>query len=123
MRTEEVLFFTEKEEKFVDLLVMLGMKKNSAAILVYLSNVPKAASHEIERGTGLRQPEVSVAIRFLTDRGWVKSYEDHAEKSGRPAKIFMLSKPVSEILEDFGDAKKQETANALARVKKLRTYL
>ena len=70
MRTESVQYFTEREEEFVSLLIGIGIKKHVAALLVFLANVPETSSRSIERGTDLRQPEVSIAMRYLMDRGW-----------------------------------------------------
>jgi predicted transcriptional regulator len=60
MRTENVMYFTEKEEEFANLLIEIGTKRNVAKVLVFLANTPEATSRAIERGTDLRQPEVSI---------------------------------------------------------------
>ena len=73
MRTENVMYFTEKEEEFANLLIEIGTKKNVAKVLVFLANIPEATSRAIERGTDLRQPEVSIAMRFLMDQGWISA--------------------------------------------------
>lgn len=56
MLTKTIQLFTEKEEEFVNLLIEIGTKRTIAKVLVFLANVPKATSREIERGTDLRQP-------------------------------------------------------------------
>jgi predicted transcriptional regulator len=38
------------------------MKKKTARMLVYLQNVYEATVEEIEKGIGLRQPDISVVI-------------------------------------------------------------
>ena len=68
MRQESVQYFTEKEEEFARLLTTIGTKKNVANVLVFLANVPEATSRAIERGTDLRQPEVSIAMTYLMTR-------------------------------------------------------
>ncbi|HII76103.1 MAG TPA: ArsR family transcriptional regulator, partial [Methanolinea sp.] len=59
MKSRNVMYFTPREEEFADLLVRIGLKKNVAKVLVYLAHTPEATSRDIERGTDLRQPEVS----------------------------------------------------------------
>ncbi|MGA8377842.1 MAG: helix-turn-helix domain-containing protein, partial [Methanoregula sp.] len=64
--------------------MQIGIKKNAAKVLVFLANSSEATSHAIERGTDLRQPEVSLAMRYLMDQGWIMSWESKAESKGRP---------------------------------------
>ncbi len=106
----------------LDLLIKVGMKKNPAMVLIYLGGAMKAGSREIERGTGLRQPEISIAMQELERRDWVKHCEKSVENVGRPAKIYMLAKPVSAILGEFEDAKREEIETMLAAVNKVRAY-
>mgnify|MGYP001045596925 FL=1 len=69
MLTKTIQLFTEKEEEFVNLLIEIGTRRNVAKMLVYLANIKEATSRDIERGTDLRQPEVSIAIKYLADQG------------------------------------------------------
>ena len=123
MRTEKVMYFTEKEEDFANLLIGIGTKRNEAKVLVFLANIPEATSREIERSTDLRQPEVSVAMKYLIDLGWIKSRESKAESKGRPIKIYELAKPITEILDGIEKKKEKEANNQLAHIQKLRDYL
>ena len=123
MRTEKVMFFTEKEEEFADLLMKIGTQKNVAKVLVFLANIPEATSRAIERGTDLRQPEVCVAMKHLVELSWVQNRETKSETKGRPLKIYSLAKPLHEIMDGIAAEKQRETKAQLARVKKLRTYI
>jgi predicted transcriptional regulator len=123
MRTEKVMYFTEKEEDFANLLIGIGTKRNVAKVLVFLANIPEATSREIERSTDLRQPEVSIAMKCLIDLGWIRSRESKAESKGRPVKIYKLAKPITEILDSIEKKKEKEANNQLAHIQKLRDYL
>jgi predicted transcriptional regulator len=123
MRTENVMYFTDKEEDFANLLIEIGTKRNVAKVLVFLANTPEATSRAIERGTDLRQPEVSIAMHYLTDQEWITSRESKAESKGRPVKIYELSKPINEIMDVIEKRKKQETQNQLAIIQKLQDYI
>jgi len=123
MRTENVMYFTEKEEEFVNLLIEIGTKRNVAKVLVFLANVPEATSREIERGTDIRQPEVSIAMSYLMEEGWIKSRENKAEGQGRPFKIYELAKPITGILDSIEMKKKEEANNQLTHIRKLRDYI
>lgn len=123
MRTESVQYFTEKEETFVDLLIEIGTKKNVAKLLVFLANTPEATSREIERRTDLRQPEVSIAMKYLADQGWIKEREKSSESKGRPMKAYQLAMPMTKIMGCIEEEKKKEAKNQLALVGKLREYI
>jgi predicted transcriptional regulator len=123
MRTESVMYFTDKEEEFANLLIEIGTKRNVAKVLVFLANTPEATSRAIERGTDLRQPEVSIAMHYLIDQDWITSRKNKAESKGRPVVIYELTKPIQEIVDSIEKEKKKAANNQLALVKKLRDYI
>ncbi|MEN6396154.1 MAG: MarR family transcriptional regulator [Methanoregula sp.] len=123
MIKQTIQLFTDKEEEFVNLLIQIGMKKNVANMLVFLTNTEEATSRDIERGTDLRQPEVSLAIKYLAEQGWIKSKEIASDRKGRPVKNYTLAKPVTEIMTSIEKQKKAEANNQLALVKKMRNFI
>jgi predicted transcriptional regulator len=123
MRQENVHYFTDTEEKFTNLLIGIGIRKNVATVLVFLINVPEATSRAIERGVDLRQPEVSIAIKYMTGQGWIKSQDIPSERKGRPNKKYSLGIPVKKIMATLEKAKKEEVKNQLARIRKIKDYL
>jgi len=123
MKQQNVLLFTDKEEEFVNLLIEIGTKKTVAQMLVFLANTPEATSRDLERGTDLRQPEVSIAIKYLDERGWSKCREIPSEKKGRPQKTYSLAVPVKEIVAAIEKEKKNEATQKLALVRKMRDYI
>ena len=122
MRQENVTYFTDKEEEFITLLIEAGTKKYVAKVLVFLAKTPKATSRKIEHGTDLRQPEISIATRYLMDQGWIRSRESSSEKKGRHEKIYALSKSIDEITDCILNVKKNNATPQLAIVQKLRDY-
>jgi predicted transcriptional regulator len=123
MRQENVMYFTAEEEEFTNLLIKIGTKKNIAKVLVFLAKTPEATSHAIERGTGLRQPEVSLAMGYLMDQGWIRSREFKGDHKGRPMKMYTLAKPLNEILDYIENEKKIEVSNQLGLMQKLQKYV
>jgi predicted transcriptional regulator len=123
MRSRNVLYFTQKEEEFANLLIRIGIKRNVAKVLVYLAHTPEATSRDIERGTDLRQPEVSIAMAFMIEQKWVESRETKAENKGRPVKIYKLALPITEIMDIIEKEKKEEATNQLNLIRKLRDYI
>jgi predicted transcriptional regulator len=118
----EIQVFAEKEEEFSSLLVQIGLPRNIAVLLVFLANIPEATSREIERGTGLRQSEVSVALRYLAELGWVKSREIPSHMKGRHMGNFSLAIPVREIMDRIGKQKRDEVNHKLALIRKMRSF-
>jgi len=123
MLTKTIQLFTEKEEEFVNLLIEIGMRRTVAKVLVFLANVDEATSRDIERGTDLRQPEVSIAMNYMFEREWLKNRESKAMSKGRPVKIYSLSKPVDKIFDSIEREKNQEVKNQLALIKKMGSYV
>lgn len=51
---------------------LIGTKSNVAKVLVFLARTKKATSRAIELETDMRQPEVSIAMKYLVEQGWIK---------------------------------------------------
>jgi predicted transcriptional regulator len=122
MRQKKVMYFTEKEVEFVDLLIEVGTNKNVAKVLVFLANTPRATSREIERGIDLRQPEVSIALRLLLEQNWIRCSKSKAEGIGRPVKRYELARSIHEILDCIENKKKIDVSKKLAVIQKLREH-
>ena len=97
----EVKILDENDLIFVSDLRNLGIQRNVALALVYLSNVREASSREIEIGTGLRQPEISMAISFMKDNQWIESHMIKANKKGRPLKMYSLCVKMNHVYEYY----------------------
>jgi len=123
MREEVVQYFSEKEEEFANLLMDIGTKRNVAKVLVFLINTKEATSRAIERGIDLRQPEVSLAIKYMAGQGWVVSKEIPSEKKGRPNKKYTLAIPVKDIMASIEKNTRDEANQQLALVKKMKNYI
>jgi predicted transcriptional regulator len=108
MKTIDVRQLDEKDEEIADALISLGMSRNEARMLTYLQNLSEATSVELEKSTGLHQPEVSVAAKNLKERDWIKEREEKKPKMGRPYKVLSLKIGFSEIIDQL--EKEQEKA-------------
>jgi predicted transcriptional regulator len=98
------------------------MKKNIAKVLVFLASTPEATSRAIERGIDLRQPEVSIAMKYLMDQGWIRSRVNPSERKGRPMKIYELAKLTTVIMDNIEKEKKKKANDQFALFRKLRDY-
>ena len=91
---------TEKEYSVIDMLQSLGLPRTEATAIVCLKDCKELRSLHIELVSGLRQPEVSVAMRPLKDRGWVDERSEKKNKGkGRPVKYYQLTVPFPQIIQ------------------------
>src|SRR3989304_5149028 len=75
---------SRRDEVLVDFLIETGIPKNIAKTLVFLSKREETTSVEIEKATGLRQPEGSIAMQELRRRRGVEKRGIQKEGEGRP---------------------------------------
>ena len=108
MRDEFVPVFDQNEEAMANLLCNVGVKRNLAKALIYLANVDESVSRNIELGAGLRQPEVSIAMRELRERGWIEEWEQKKEGKGRPLKCYRLSIELCDIIDSLDDIRRRD---------------
>ena len=108
MKQKNIPKLDEKDEAAVGLFVKLGMPKNVAKTLLYISQVETCCSSDIEQGTDLRQPEVSIAMQELLKKKWVKRRSQKTEGKGRPVHIYQPSQPLIKIWDSFQEQKLNE---------------
>ena len=98
----------QQDEKAIRLFEELGMPKNLAKTLLYVSQVDECRSLDIEQKTNLRQPEVSIAMQKLIKKGWIKKRDLRKKGKGRPVHIYKLNSPLNVILKNFEKEKLDE---------------
>ena len=108
MKRKRSFVLDEKDDKAVQLFADLGMPKNLAKTLMFISQVEECRSAEVEQGADLRQPEVSVAMQEMRRRGWAKKRDLKKKGKGRPVHIYKLTKPLPKILQSFEDEKMKQ---------------
>jgi predicted transcriptional regulator len=94
--------------------------RNVATLITYLSNVDEATSREIEMGTNLRQPEVSIAMRTMRQNNWVTERDVRTEGKGRPMKVYKLGVPIEEIIKHYEEEKNSEATQNMKSIQKLK---
>ena len=90
---------SKKDETLVELLMGTGMPKNVARMLAFVRKKEETTSVEIEVSTGLRQPEVSIAVQELRRRKWIIKRDIKKEGKGRPVHSYKLAMPFDKIVE------------------------
>ena len=97
---------TKEQKELVERLTRAGIQKNVAKTLVYIASRDETQSREIELATDLRQPEVSIAMQEIRNRGWVNKRDIKKEGKGRPVHGYTLSKTMKEIIKEIEDKEK-----------------
>jgi predicted transcriptional regulator len=106
--------------EMANILRRLGVQINVAKLITYLAAAGESTSREIEMGAGLRQPEVSIAMRTLRRENWVREHDVKTEGKGRPHKVYVLATPLDEIIRIIEEDKRKNSAQAIESVQKLR---
>lgn len=104
--------FTDLQEELVNRLTNTGISKNIAKILVFIAGKEETKSKELEYALDLRQPEVSIAIQKLRERGWVTKRDIKKEGKGRPVHGYRLNKPIEKIVDDI-ESRERERINEI----------
>lgn len=120
MKKVNINQFDDKDEEITDALISLGMSRYVARTLSYLQNVDEAAAVEIENGAGLHQPEVSIAMKVLKERGWIKEREEKKPGKGRPHKIYLLKVKFNEIIAQLEKLQKKAVEEERAKIERLK---
>ena len=105
----------------IDKLIFTGMSKNLAKTLVILSKRDETTSVQVEKATGLRQPEVSLAMQELRRRGWVTKRDIKKEGKGRPVHAYRLSKSLSGIVSTIKSQENKKIERIVKNMNELRS--
>ncbi|MCK4928277.1 MAG: ArsR family transcriptional regulator [Methanosarcinales archaeon] len=120
MKNQSVSVFDGSDEEFAETLTGLGLKRNVAKALTYLKNMDEVTSRQIEIGSDMRQPEVSVAVRELKGLEWVLVREEKKPGKGRPFKLYRLDKNMDSIINQLENQKRVESNQMLDNIQRLK---
>ena len=110
-----------ERDEFASILIQLGLKRNVAKVLAYLAAVAEATSREIETGSGLRQPEVSIAMREIRRLDWIVERDEKNPGKGRPYRIYRLNKSLPEMVDFLEAEKSKESERIMEQIEKLKS--
>lgn len=110
-----------ERDEFASILMKIGLKRNVAKVLTYLAGVPEATSREIEIGSDLRQPEVSIAMREIRRLEWVRERDERNPGKGRPYRIYKLNCSLPDILQYLESENAKEAERVMKQIEKLKS--
>ena len=123
MKRKRSFVLDDKDEKAVELFTDLGMPRNLAKTLMFISQVAECKSAEVEQGADLRQPEVSVAMQEMRRRGWAEKRDLKKKGKGRPVHIYTLTKKLPQILNTFEQEKMKQVETIKNDLSELQTLI
>ena len=110
----------DSDEEVAEILISSGMSRPVARTLTYLKKVDTATSIDLERVTGLRQPEVSIAMRELKPLDWIEENEEKKPGKGRPNKVYSLKVRFKDVIAHIEKQHKKEIDDGMASIKRLK---
>ncbi|MDW5549268.1 transcriptional regulator [Methanosarcina sp.] len=111
----------EIEYEMVELLRRLNINRPVALTLACLSKGEEISSQRIEMVSGLRQPEVSIAMRYLRENDWVDMREEKKNQGkGRPVKLYKLTVRMETIISSIEEDVMAESKAVLQNIERLK---
>ena len=111
----------EVEYEMVELLRRLNINRPVALTLACLSKGEEISSQCIEMVSGLRQPEVSIAMRYLRENDWVDMREEKKNQGkGRPVKLYKLTVRMETIIDTIEENVMAESKAVLQNIERLK---
>jgi len=112
----------EVEYEMVELLRRLNINRPVALTLACLSKGEEISSQCIEMVSGLRQPEVSIAMRYLRENDWVDMREEKKNQGkGRPVKLYKLTVQMETIINTIEENVMAESQAVLQNIERLKS--
>ena len=90
------------QKALCELFVKTGLPLQQAKVLSYLlGQTGLTSSMNLEHDLYMRQPQVSLAMGFLQDKGWVKIDSTKTKELGAPYRLYKLAVPPEKICNDL----------------------
>jgi predicted transcriptional regulator len=121
MVDEVSIVMDSNDHEMIKLLKKLNISRPIAITLTCLVKGKGITSQKIEMVTGLRQPEVSVAMRYLQKNNWIEIREEKkSEGKGRSTKLYSLIVPMHQIINVFEEKILEESSLVLRNIEALK---
>ncbi|HHV24926.1 MAG: transcriptional regulator [Methanosarcina sp.] len=109
------------EYEMIELFRRINVSRPIALTLTCLAKGREISSQTIEMISGLRQPEVSVAMRYLREKNWIDIREEKKTKGkGRPVKLYKLIVPMECIVSKIEEEIMAESRIVFRNIERLK---
>jgi predicted transcriptional regulator len=121
MMSETPISMGSNEYEMIELFRKINVSRPIALTLACLAKGREISSQSIEMVSGLRQPEVSVAMRYLRENNWIDIREEKKSKGkGRPVKLYRLTVPMDNIVSKIEEEIIAESKLVLRNIERLK---
>ncbi|MGA9098227.1 MAG: MarR family transcriptional regulator [Methanotrichaceae archaeon] len=110
----------DRDRLFIYTLRALGVHRQEATLVVWLSGAGEVSSKDIEQGTGIRQSDVSKVLKAMEENGWISILATNSSARGSPRKIYSLRASLDEIIGHYEQKKLSESALAMGSIERLK---
>ena len=117
------LINSQNDKRVIQLFTELGIPKNIAKTLLFISKNGGCRSVDIEQETDQRQPEVSSATQELLKKGWITKRNYRKKRRGRPVLIYKLAYSIDEILLKIEKEKIKQIENIIKDLSKIKNLI
>jgi predicted transcriptional regulator len=118
---ETPIIMGSNEYEMIELFRRINVSRPIALTLACLAKGREISSQSIEMVSGLRQPEVSIAMRYLRENNWVDIREEKKSKGkGRPIKLYRLTVPMDYIVSRIEEEIIAESRVVLRNIERLK---
>lgn len=118
---ETPIHMGSSEYEMIELFRKINVSRPIALTLACLAKGREVSSQSIEVVSGLRQPEVSVAMRYLRENDWIRIREEKKSKGkGRPVKLYKLTVPMNRIVSTIEQEIIAESRLVLQNIERLK---
>jgi len=123
MKELSIQVMGDREHEISELLQSLELSKIVSKTVACLASTTDMTSRQLEAAAGIRQPEVSAAMRVLRAKDWITEREEKKKLGkGRPVKVYRLNVLLHDIvktLEEERITSNKEMLDDLERLRKL----
>ena len=121
IKDETPITMGSSEYEMIELFRRINVSRPIALSLACLAKGREISSQSIEIISGLRQPEVSVAMRYLRENNWINIREEKKSKGkGRPIKLYRLTVPMDRIVSKIEEEIIAESRLVLRNIERLK---
>ena len=121
IKDETPITIGSSEYEMIQLFRRINVSRPIALSLACLAKGREISSQRIEIISGLRQPEVSVAMRYLRENNWINIREEKKSKGkGRPIKLYRLTVPMDRIVSKIEEEIIAESRLVLGNIERLK---
>jgi len=92
------VLLSNNDRKLAKLLQEAGLKRATALVALFLSTNDNASSDQLQEGTKLQQPEVSIGVSDLIQKDWLAKEIVKRPGRGRPSHRYTLKVKLSAII-------------------------